>query len=119
MRPWTEWKGYRFFVEALAIAGWFEILCPNVRLLITQDSRVAPGGRFASCTRDLVREKLKSWTSTALLSFEEELADFLRMINGETVPLADGFAGFRAVEIANAVYQSTVESRAIALSPKP
>jgi predicted dehydrogenase len=63
--------------------------------------------------------KTQSWTSTALLSFQEELADFLRMINGETVPLADGFAGFRAVEIANAVYQSSAESRAITLSPKP
>jgi len=35
------------------------------------------------------------------------------------VPLADGFAGFRAVEIANAVYQSSAESRVISLSPRP
>ena len=93
---------------------------PMSNLLVTQDK---PGGARRKIRKlypeIMVREKLKSWTSTALLSFQEELADFLRMINGETVPLADGFAGFRAVEIANAVYQSSAESRVISLSPRP
>jgi len=118
---WTEWKGYRFYVEAYGDRGMVKgYYAPMSNLLVTQDK---PGGARRKIRKlypeIMVREKLKSWTSTALLSFQEELADFLRMINGETVPLADGFAGFRAVEIANAVYQSSAESRVIALSPKP
>jgi predicted dehydrogenase len=64
----------------------------------------------------MVREKLKSWTSTALLSFEEELGDFLRMTRGEKTHLADGVAGFRAVEMAHAVYESTRSGQPVRLS---
>ena len=118
---WTEWKGYRFYVEAYGDRGMVRgYYAPMSNLLVTQDK---PGGARKRVRKFypeiMVREKLKSWTSTALLSFEEELADFLRMLGGERVPLADGFAGFRAVEIANAVYQSTAEKRAIQLSPAP
>jgi predicted dehydrogenase len=64
----------------------------------------------------MLREKLKSWHSTALLSFEEELRDFLAMIEGRTdVPLADGYAGLRSVEIAAAVRQSTLSREVIRL----
>ena len=39
----------------------------------------------------IVREKLKTWHSTALLSFEGELRDFLSMVGGRNdVRLADG-----------------------------
>jgi len=116
---WTEWKGYRFFVEAYGDRGMVRgYYAPMSNLLITQEKPGSPRKRVRKLYPEImVREKLKSWTSTALLSFEEELADFLRMLRGESVPLADGFAGFRAVEIANAVYQSSAEGRAIRLSP--
>lgn len=106
---WTEWKGYRFYVEVYGDKGMVRgYYAPMQNLLVTQDK---PGGARRK-TRKLypeimIREKLKSWISTALLSFEEELADFLRMTGGEKTPLADGVAGFRAVEIAHAVYQSS------------
>ena len=66
----------------------------------------------------MVREKLRSWTSTALLSFKDELADFLKMIRGERSALADGFAGYRAVEIAHAVRASTISGAPVRLTTR-
>ena len=57
----------------------------------------------------MIREKLKSWKSTALISFMEELRDFMEMIAGEVdVPLADGYDGLRSIELAAAVRESTL-----------
>ncbi|MGE0355020.1 MAG: Gfo/Idh/MocA family protein [Gemmatimonadales bacterium] len=106
---WTEWKGYRFFVEVYGDRGMVRgYYAPMFNLLITQDK---PGGRrrreMKFYPEIILREKFRSWTSTALESFKDELADFLKHVRGEPAALADGIAGFRAVEIANAVYQST------------
>ena len=117
---WTEWKGYRFYVEAYGDRGMVRgYYAPMFNLLITSDK---PGGarkkQYKFYPEIMLREKFKSWTSTALISFREELADFLGMVEGRQVALADGFDGFRAVEIANAVGQSTGTGRPIALRPR-
>jgi predicted dehydrogenase len=114
---WTEWKGYRFFVEVYGNRGMVRgYYAPMFNLLVTSDQ---PGGArkksYKFYPEIILREKLKSWTSTALLSFEEELRDFLRLTRGEKVPLADGFDGFRAVEIAQAVYESSRTGRPMTL----
>lgn len=115
---WTEWKGYRFFVEVYGDRGMVRgYYAPMNNLLITQDK---PGGQRRKIRKlypeIMLREKLKSWTSTALISFEEELVDFLRMTRGEKTTLADGVAGFRAVEMANAVYESSRQGQPVRLS---
>ena len=117
---WTEWKGYRFYVEAYGDRGMVRgYYAPMFNLLITADK---PGGartkQYKFYPEIMLREKFKSWTSTALISFREELVDFLGMVEGRKVALADGFDGFRAVEIANAVGQSTGTGRPIVLRPR-
>jgi predicted dehydrogenase len=115
---WTEWKGYRFYVEAYGSHGMVRgYYAPMRNLLITQDK---PGGqtrkRHLLYPEIMLREKLKSWHSTALLSFKGELADFLSMTSGKLdVPLADGYAGLRSVEIAAAVRESTETRQVITL----
>jgi len=61
---------------------------------------------------------LKGWQSTVIQTFKEELTDFMRLANGAggQYVIADGNAGLRAVEIANAVYRSTEERTPIQLS---
>jgi len=117
---WDEWKGYQIYVEAYGNNGMVRgSYAPMYNLLITQDR---PGGPRKKTSRRypeiMVREKLKSWTSTAYLSFKEELHDFLNSMNGILdVPLADGYAGLRAMEIAEAVRESTVKREAVHLPP--
>jgi len=118
---WTEWKGYRFFVEAYGEKGMVRgYYAPMQNLLITQEKPGAPRKKVRKFYPEImVREKLKSWTSTALLSFEEELGDFLRMVQGQSTALADGVAGFRAVEMAHAVYESTRTGQPVTLATLP
>jgi predicted dehydrogenase len=117
---WDEWKGYKIYVEAYGANGMVRgSYAPMYNLLITQNH---PGGPRKKTSRYypeiIVREKLKSWTSTALSSFKEELRDFLAATKGNVnVPLADGFAGLRALEIAAAVRESTRTREAVHLSP--
>jgi predicted dehydrogenase len=116
---WTEWKGYRFFVEVYGDRGMVRgYYAPMQNLLISQEKPGAPRKKVRKLYPEIMlREKLKSWTSTALLSFEDELRDFLRMVQGEKTPLADGVAGFRAVEMAHAVYESSRSGQPVRLSP--
>jgi predicted dehydrogenase len=114
---WTEWKGYRIFLEAYGDGGMVRAYyAPMFNLLITQDK---PGGRRRRTMKFypevILREKLKGWQTTTYGTFVEELADFLRTIDGEKTPLADGAAGVRAIEVAQAVYRSTREHRTIRL----
>ena len=115
---WIEWKGYQFFIEAYGDLGMVRgAYAPMSNLLITQDR---PGGptrkKRLRYPLIIVREKLHTWHATALLSFEEELRDFLKMIGGRPdVPLADGYDGLRSVEVAGAVRTSTETGEAVRL----
>jgi predicted dehydrogenase len=117
---WTEWRGYKFYVDVYGDRGMVRgYYAPMFNLLVTQPE---PGGPRKKVRRFypeiMVREKLRSWESTALKSFEDEWQDFLRMIRGEPGNNADGMAGLRAVEIAHAVYQSSRSREAVHL-PAP
>ena len=115
---WTEWKGYGIFLEAYGSRGMVRgSYAPMQNLLIRQDR---PGGvRRTTRLRYpeiMVREKLRTWQSTALIAFKEELADFIALTRGRTdVRIADGFAGLRAVEVADAVRRSARSGSAVNL----
>ena len=115
---WTEWKGYQTFVEAYGSLGMVRgSYAPMQNLLITQER---PGGPRSKQRRFypeiMLREKLRTWQSTALLTFQEELADFLARIGGGPGgQLADGYAGLRAVEVAAAVRHSSATSEVVRL----
>lgn len=89
---WTEWKGYRMFLEAYGRLGMVRAYyAPMFNLLVTHDKPGGPRRRtFKLYPELIVREKLQGWQSTTYASFQAELADFVRRLRGETVPLADG-----------------------------
>ena len=115
---WIEWKGYKFWVEAYGDRGMVRgAYAPMQSMMITQDS---PGGRRTTHRHNypdiIVREKLLSWHDTALRSFREELRDFLALAAGDTtVRIADGYAGLRAAQVAEAVRKSAETGEAVHL----
>jgi predicted dehydrogenase len=115
---WTEWKGYRIFLEVYGDRGMVRAsYAPMFNLLVTQDRPGGPRRRRVKLYPELiVREKLQGWQSTTYGTFERELADLLRRLEGQNVPLADGWSGARAVEIAAAVHESTRSGAPITLS---
>ncbi len=119
---WNEWKGYLFYVEVYGTHGMVRgSYAPMQNVIITQDR---PGGRRKRkryfYPEIMVRERLKTWHSTALRSFRGELRDFLEMANGrDHGRLADGYDGVNAVAIADAVRQSTETGEVVHLVPRP
>jgi len=108
---WTDWKGYQSAVEVYGSRGMVRgSYAPMQNVLLTIDK---PGGRPVRQVKrylDIaVREKLRSWKTTAVKSFQDELADFIALVGGQTqgLRIADGHAALRAVEIAAAVPQSS------------
>jgi predicted dehydrogenase len=114
---WTEWKGYRIFVEAYGDRGMVRAFyAPMFNLVITREDNGRRRRRVKLYPAIMLREKLQGWQTTTLATFEDELADFLKMLAGQRVPLADGWSGVRAVEIADAVYRSTTTGDVVRLS---
>ncbi|MCZ6766804.1 MAG: Gfo/Idh/MocA family oxidoreductase, partial [bacterium] len=114
---WSEWKGYRFHIEAYGDRGMARAYyAPMMSMLVSMDR---PGGRrrrkYHFYPSNIIREKLRGWQSTTERTFHSEFADFLKLCKGEKGDIADGFDGFRAVEIANAVYRCTEEKKSIRL----
>ena len=116
---WSEWKGYHFYLEAYGDRGMVRAYyAPMMHVLITMDK---PGG-VRRRTRSfyplmILKEKLFGWQHTVIDTFRQELTDFISLAaGGPAGTIADGFAGFRAIEIANAVYRSTAEQKTIGLT---
>lgn len=116
---WTEWKGYRFYLEAYGDRGMVRAYyAPMMHLLISMDK---PGGTSRRTRSfypmNILKEKLFGWQGTVVETFRQELMDFIALAAGGRPPaIADGYAGFRAVEIANAVYRSTAEKKTVGLT---
>ena len=103
---WNEWRGFRCYVEAYGDRGLVRgSYAPMLNLLITQRRPGGPTKRHIELyPQHAIREKIRGWQSTTLRTFKEELRDFrAKILEGANVPLADGVAGLRAVEIAEAV----------------
>jgi predicted dehydrogenase len=121
---WSEWKGYRFFLEAYGERGMARAYyAPMFAMAITIDKPGGPRRReFKFYPEIILRERFRGWQTTTALAFQEELEDFVRLVQGDTarpLRLADGFAGLRAVEIAGAVYESTATGQPVCLQPQP
>jgi len=107
---WDEWRGYDFVIEAHGTHGLVRgAYAPMKNTLVTLPE---PGGKPTTTKLQYfdiaVREKIQSWKTTAKLSFAEELRDFLKLCEGDLrVRIADGNAGLRSIEIANAVAESS------------
>jgi predicted dehydrogenase len=115
---WTEWKGYRSCVEAYGDRGMARACyAPMFAMAVYFDRTSGRRRRERRFYPEIIlREKFRGWQTTTSLAFQEELADFMKLANGDrAVPLADGVAGLRAVEIAHAVYESTATGRVVTL----
>jgi predicted dehydrogenase len=113
---WSEWKGYRFHIEAYGERGMARAYyAPMMATIIRLDR---PGGARRVERRfypeAIVREKLKGWQSTVIQTFLEEFSDFAAAARGEAGSgrLARGEDGLRAVQVAQAVCASGREGRA-------
>jgi len=107
---WTEWKGYKSYVEVYGDRGMARgAYAPMQNLLISKETSDGPAKKTRKFYPEImVREKLKTWESTCLMSFQDELRDFQKMVSGDyKVPLADGHAGLRSLELSEAVREST------------
>ncbi len=108
---WSEWKGYRFFVEAYGDRGMARAYyAPMSSIVITMDR---PGGKKrvkrGFYVGSIVQEKLFGWQSTVVQAFIEELGDFVDLAEGCSSDglIARGEDGLRLAEIIEAVYRST------------
>lgn len=116
---WHEWRGYRNWIEVYGERGMARgSYAPMQSLILTRTADGKTMTRKNYYPEIMLREKLKSWTSTARLTFEDELRDFVRTIEtGADSPVADGHDGLRAIEVAEAVRRSSETGETVRLEP--
>lgn len=118
---WSEWKGYRFHIEAYGDRGMARAYyAPMMATVIRMDR---PGAKpdFVRhfFPKSILREKFKGWQSTVVRTFDEELTDFVRLAadpGTEDLRIARAVDGMRAVEIAKAIYTSSDNGGTVRLS---
>ena len=114
---WNEWKGYKAWIEAYGDRGMIRAQYgPMFNLLIEQAKPGAPRKKtYKAHLGVALREKLQGWETTTLLSFRAELAELHAKLEGKPSLAADVWDGVQAVEIADAVYQSTRSGQVVRL----
>ena len=115
---WTEWTGYRFFIEAYGDRGMVRASYAPMfsKAIYLKKPGVVRRRRFNFYPSVALREAVRGWKSTVLVAFQEELRDFVRLVGGETTAQADGVAGCRAVGIVHALYESAKTRAAVRVS---
>jgi predicted dehydrogenase len=105
---WTEWRGYTFRLEAYGDRGLVRAQYgPMLNEIVLRQANGGRRRRWHLHARANLRERLIGWEDTARRAFADELRDFVRKIAGERAMIADGMDGLRAVELAEAVYESS------------
>lgn len=117
---WTEWKGYRFSVEAYGDRGMAGIYYAPMRSRVTVvDADGSPQGtRRNFFPVDIFREKFRGWQSTVVDTFIGELRDFRMRVEstGRDLTAAHAEDGLIACRIAHAAYRSSELGQRVALS---
>ena len=117
---WSEWQGYRFFVEAYGDRGMVRAYyAPMSSTLITMERLGGPPRvqrNFYPAA--ILREKLFGWQSTVVRAFVEEFRDFVALAEGRNAGavIARGEDGVRIAEIVEAVYRGS-QGESVALDP--
>ena len=116
---WSEWRGYRFFIEIYGTRGCVRASYPPMLAQATWSDK--PGGpmrrkRFLFPAFQ-IKERLKTYRFTVVGSFVEEFKSFVRAAAGQNTSAATGFDGLRAVEIAHAVYRSSADGQSVVYPP--
>lgn len=115
---WTEWRGYRFWIEVYGDLG---VGRASYGPMYAQATYAAtPGGTSRTERRFFpsiaLREKLVGWQTTVQRTFEAEIRDLESRVAGSACSSASAFDGFRAVEIAHALYEASDARRPVRLS---
>jgi predicted dehydrogenase len=110
---WTEWRGYRFYVDIFGTEGsvrlWYP---PMLTILHERPLKSAKRGRrniFWFPTFQ-IQERLRSYRWTIVQSFIAEHLDLMERIAGRVGVGATGDDGLRAVELANSAYNGKSSS---------
>lgn len=116
---WTDWKGYRFWVEVTGTRGYVRASYPPMftEWGVTPEPGIRAKRHYEIFPAFQIQERLRSWRWTIIEAFLAEMKDAADWINGGAQPssTASGRDGLRAMQMANAVYRSSREGRVIAL----
>jgi predicted dehydrogenase len=105
---WTEWRGYTFRLEAYGDRGIVRAQYgPMLAEVVRRRDGRPPARRWTLFARDNLRHRLLGWQPAARASFAAELADLAGAVAGRPGRLAGGVDGLRAVELAEAVRESS------------
>ena len=112
---WSEWRGYRFYIEVFGTRGCVRASYPPMYAEASWAEKLGGPMRHERFFFPAfqIKERLRSYRSTVVASFVEEFQSFVRAAAGQGTSAATGYDGLRAVEIAHAVYGSSANGQTV------
>ncbi|MBZ0299517.1 MAG: Gfo/Idh/MocA family oxidoreductase [Anaerolineae bacterium] len=108
---WTQWRGYKFWVETFGTRGYVRASYPP--MLVEWGETPEPGIRsrkhYEFFPSFQVQERLKGWRWTIIQSFIHEVSDFVAGIHAGKQVAPTGRDGLRTMQMAHAIYRSSSE----------
>lgn len=119
---WSEWDRYQFRIELVGTLGKIDVTCFPMRAQVLHSENV--GGRMQRRRENflgtMIGEHARSYRWVVARSFEREFEAFARAVAGKPSPIATGFDGMRAIEIAESARRlESSTARAPAETPSP
>ncbi len=117
---WTEWRGYRFWIEIFGTRGCVRASYPPMLAECRWFEKLEdpPRREFFWYPVFQVIERVKSYRYTLLNSIVAELREFVHVATTGTKPVvaATGYDGLRATSVAHAVYASSGRGQSVSLN---
>jgi len=114
---WSEWRGYRYFIEIYGERGCVRASYPPMmtQVIRKDENRHRPLRKIHLFPKFQIIERFRSPRWTAIQSFMLELTGFVQTARGEKTPNGLGLDGLRSVQIAHAVYRSSLDGTTVHL----
>lgn len=106
---WTDWYGYRFWVEVVGTKGYVRASYPP--MLAEWGETPEPGvrarRRYNLFPWFQIQERLRSWRWTTVRAFVQEMSEFSAAIRAGHHAQCTGLEGLRTLQMAHAIYRSS------------
>lgn len=113
---WTEWRGYRFSIEAYGTRGYVRASYPPMFLEwgVLGENGAKTRRHFDLYPMFQIKERIRGWKWTIVQSFIAELSDFVQGVRERRPVVPTGRDGLRAMQMAHAVYVSSRDGHEVA-----
>lgn len=118
MSSWTEWRGYHVWLQVHGTEGAITAQYPPMLTLLDmkEPGRQRARRKHFLFLKDHLVERIRGYRWTLTRSLAQDIEELIAAIKENRAPRPDGYDGMRAVEVVEAIHESSKRGCQITLS---